>query len=128
LLGEENIFTTSQVDQLFRGRTELQLRYTRAAAFLQPLGCDQIGFFSDWDDNEYQFWQILPALQDGSGRFEHVAVTGVTARLTARWPPFLPCAVIDLRNDSSGTLEILGQRFEPAWSSADVRVLLPSSS
>ena len=127
LLGQETIFTTSQVDQLFRGRNEIQLRYTMAAAAMRQLGCDRIGFLSDWNANEYQFWQILPALKDGSGRFEHVAVTGVTAHLTARWPPFLPCAVIDVRDRASGSLEVVGQSFKPAWRSAGVRVLLPRS-
>ena len=94
----------------------------------EKLGCDRIGFSSDWNDHEYQFWQILPALKDGSGRLEHVAISGSGARLASRSPPFLPCAVLDVRDDSSGSLEVLGQRFEMAWRSASVRVLLPSSS
>jgi hypothetical protein len=70
---------------------------------------------------------MLPSLKNGSGRLEHVAVLNATAPLVERWPEFRPCAVLDVRDTPPGRVEVLGQRFEPAWSSAGIRLLIPAA-
>jgi dolichyl-phosphate-mannose-protein mannosyltransferase len=128
LVGKDTVFTTSQVDQMFRWRPTMQLPYSEASELLQRLDCDQIGFLADWNEHEYQFWQMVPSLKNGSGRLEHVGWGSVSVRLASRWPRFEPCAVIDVRNQPRDPFEFEGRIYSPTWQDGGVRILRPAAS
>jgi hypothetical protein len=127
LVGEDGVFTTSRVDQLFLADPALKPQYVGATGFLRTHGCTQIGLLVGPNSQEYPFWALLPEVRASGGRWEHVGVTNSSARLArSGGVNFRPCAVVTVRGPNRDRLSIDGETYKGEWSNGIVKVFLPT--
>jgi hypothetical protein len=114
LVGRVNVFNAAPVAQYAAMVPEQYPSLSAAARFVREAACRDVGLITGWYEREYLLWVLLPDLRRG-GRLEHVAIGNPSGRLESTRPPFLPCAVIDVRNTPGSTLLYRDQRFRLAW-------------
>src|SRR5207253_1249101 len=81
LLSANNFLNTPRVDQYFTMVPGLEPDFVQAAQQIRAADCVNVGLLLEgW---EYQVWVLLPEVQAGRGRIEHVSVDNSSARLAA---------------------------------------------
>jgi hypothetical protein len=121
LVGEHSILGMSRRDQYFLQGAERRDDYLGAIDHLNQSGCRRLGLILSWRDWEYPLWALLPELR-ADGRVEHVGVGDYTARLTARRPPFEPCAVLAVGTPAAASVEVEGRRYRQSWAGRGAQV------
>jgi 4-amino-4-deoxy-L-arabinose transferase-like glycosyltransferase len=104
IIGEENIFNLSRVEQYFMNRSQLEQPYMQATNFVLSQGCSNVGLSLGrgitvgneyW---EYPFW-VLFNDQNKQVRLENIKPENVSS-IKANNPPFNnfnPCAIVAVR-------------------------------
>ena len=131
LLGNENIFSISRIDQYFTNRPYLKDPYVGAANFVRSLSCSAIGLSLEAESWEYPLWPLLRTHDTRVVRLEHVNVANVSSVLSDRSPHslFIPCAIISVGyGQGNGVravqLIVKGRRYDQEWAMKPVAVLL----
>jgi hypothetical protein len=101
LTGPRSVFTTSRMEQQFWRQPETLRGFTMAAGVLASVDCREIGLLPAGGTEmfDYPLRALLAEHDLDRVRIEHVNVTGSSARLASRWPPFKPCALLSADGD-----------------------------
>ncbi len=131
MIGSNNIFEVSRIEQYFSDRIYLEKPYVEAANFLKSRGCSQIGLSLGDDPWEYPLWVVLKAHNKQQVYVEHVNVENISSSAQGSYfnKEFLPCAVVRSTTKKSGQKEIQqlvfkAKVYEQEEGSNDVEVLV----
>jgi 4-amino-4-deoxy-L-arabinose transferase-like glycosyltransferase len=125
LAGPRAVYKVARLAQRVEHTRWLRPEYLGAAAFLRSTGCVHVGLLLGPNDPEYALWDLLPEVRL-QGRFEHVPVSNVSARLANRKAPFYACAIIRVLDAPIETLTVGAQMYRNGWASGIVQVLVES--
>jgi 4-amino-4-deoxy-L-arabinose transferase-like glycosyltransferase len=96
MLGENNIFVTSRIEQYFAVKKYLKDDYVEAINFVKNQGCSQIGLLMPPERWEYPLWVLFQKDNNQVTRIEHLNVKNISSRKLNQYPynNNRPCAII----------------------------------
>ena len=131
LIGSNNIFQASRIEQYFINRPHLFQPHSQAVEFLKTKQCDDIGLAFENDAWEYPFWIMLQENQGRKFHLQHINVTNKSAIKENLYPyiDFEPCGVIYIKprqnkQDNQQEIKFEDQTFVKEWDSQYVAVFL----
>jgi len=127
LVGMNNIFTTSRIDQYFINRSYLTEPYIQSAQILSDLHCSDVGLMMGEDDWEYPLWILLNEKTTGTVRLEHVNGSNSSQQEVTENKPgaFTPCAILTVTIEPQPRVLIGDKIYLHWWSSTPVSVYTP---
>lgn len=120
LVGKNNIFTTTRVDDYFSTKQGLQDSYVEAVKIAKSLNCSTIGLTGNKIWYEYPLWMLFA--QDGEKiLIQNVQVTNESAATADRFEATrsAPCAIVSVRDKIEAPepdLVIQSDIYNPYWS------------
>jgi hypothetical protein len=126
LIGTNNIFNTSKIDQYFVHRPNLRDPYIGAAQFLNSQECRDVGLYLDLDDWEYPLWFLLKKDKKKKVHIEHINVRNNSAVKYNKYPfnKFRPCAILSLVSDEESRIVYKKDIFVKEWKSDPVKIYM----
>ncbi|MGK7874611.1 MAG: hypothetical protein AB4426_15285 [Xenococcaceae cyanobacterium] len=102
LVGSNNIFNTTRIEQYFESKPYLKIPYIEAVEIAKYKKCSNIGLIGDKIDYEYPLW-VLFNEGDGQVRIRHVNVTNESAPQANQYPyiRFKACAIISVMSEKN---------------------------
>ena len=130
ILGKDNIFTTSRMEQYFTSRPSLADSYKEAVQIISELHCSDIGLIIGGDDWEYPLWVLLREKTNEIIRLEHVNVTNISQQKYDKnhIDTLSPCAIFAINADPLRQVSIGDVNYLRKWSYDSVSVYTPSPS
>jgi len=129
LVGDQNIWNRTRLDQYFENRQDLRNGFFGAAYFLKSNKCGQIGLDIGFNDWEYPFWPLLNPDANDAIRIEHVNVKNESGLISVlpNFSSFRPCAIISSRADQVEELATETGAYTKAWASSPLSVFVKTA-
>lgn len=119
IIGENNIFNTSRIEQQLRPVITQKENYINASNFVKERNCKIIGL--SLSSMEYPWWVLLKNHNNQQVRIEHVNVknlSGIKSR-SYSFSNFMPCAIISVDSKPSEELTTKQGIYVKAWQSVN---------
>jgi 4-amino-4-deoxy-L-arabinose transferase-like glycosyltransferase len=131
LIGKENIFAVSRIDQYFYDNRSLRDPYIGAVDYIKSKKCSNIGIILDdylfgSRDWEYPFVVLLEKSNVRAFRLEHVNVNNISSVKYSVYPfsGFEPCAIISLKSAQDDKIINKKAIYVKEWASGPVSVFI----
>lgn len=118
IIGDNNIFNTSRLDQYFANKRYLKEDYIDAVKLVKSQGCSKIGLSMPRDAWEYPLWVLLQQNNNQPIRIEHINVTNVSSIKVKQYPykGYSPCAIIDVEFQGGKKIVFQNSIYVKKWS------------
>ncbi|MBW4519722.1 MAG: hypothetical protein KME16_08480 [Scytolyngbya sp. HA4215-MV1] len=136
VLGAQNVFNTSRIEQYFKQRPQLIQPYTEGVDFIRSKSCTNVGLSLGTgitvgnDYWEYPLWHLFGNTNAQADRLEHINMKNISIR-KSETPPhdqFDPCAIFVVRTKEepldSKTMTFRHKTFTQAWSNPPVSIFV----
>ncbi|NET61072.1 MAG: hypothetical protein F6K47_34590, partial [Symploca sp. SIO2E6] len=136
VMGEDNIFNTTRIEQYFNGQTSKKKARVRDAYlgginFLKSSQCSEIGLLLGHNDVEYPIWAVLQQSNQPTWAIQHVKVENPSTVKSEIEPysSFVPCALFATKSSKyakSDQEKIVDDHstYIQAWSQGNIKVFL----
>ena len=123
LVGENNIFITSRIEQYFANKRYLKDDYVEAVKFVKDLGCSQVGIFMPPDGWEYPLWVLFKQNNNQTVRIEHLNINNVSSIKSNQYPykDYKPCAIISVGYPVNKEIVTKNGSYVKKWSGINLR-------
>ncbi|MEH2069344.1 MAG: hypothetical protein V7K47_14475 [Nostoc sp.] len=131
IVGSNNIFQVSRIEQYFSNRPYLKPSYTEAVEFLNFQKCSNIGLSMGNDPWEYPLWVLLQQNNPQIVKIEHINVSNISAVFAknSSAQEFEPCGIISMETKKSKQNKLEKINFQEktyvrAWNSPELGVFI----